>query len=144
MADAAQYSMTELFGNTQAGCCHCQGRCTSALLHSRVPWAWTGASHGKKTTWGSLAVAQVIRELQAENLRSLSSSRDMEGVRAASQHWQWVLTGGITAHPGDRNTLPLAGLMAGSEVPSNTKQRELHKCSIFPRTKTAKRKTERM
>lgn len=51
-------------------------------------------------------------ELQAENLRSLSSSRDKERFRAASQHWQWVLTGGITAHPGDRNTLPLAGLMA--------------------------------
>lgn len=98
----------------------------------------------RKWLGGSLAVAQVIRELQAENLRSLSSSRDVERFRAASQHRQWVLTGGITAHPGDRNRLPLAGLMAGSEVPLNTKQRELHKCSIIPRTKTAKRKTERM
>ena len=88
-------------------------------------------------TWGSLAVAQVIRELQAENLQQQRHGEIPGSLTALA------VTGGITAHPGDRNTLPLAGLMAGSEVPLNTKQRELRKCSIFPRTKTAKRKTER-
>lgn len=52
MTNAAQYDVTKLFRNIQARYYHCQARCTSALLHKRVPWAWTGGITQKENELG--------------------------------------------------------------------------------------------